>query len=75
MEEPTVESIFGINAGIVWEALNENGACTVAELAKCTGLSREAVCGALGWLGRENKVTVKMGEGKGRKTTVFSLQP
>jgi hypothetical protein len=29
MEEPTVESIFGINAGTVLEALNENGTCTV----------------------------------------------
>jgi hypothetical protein len=25
MTEATVESIFGIKAGIVWEALNQNG--------------------------------------------------
>lgn len=38
MEEPTVESILGINAGIVWEALNENDACTVAELCEEHGI-------------------------------------
>ena len=76
MTETTVESIIGVNAGIVWEALNEKGPCTIAELARITSLSREEVHGALGWLGRENKISAKMGEGvRGRKATVFSLQP
>jgi predicted ArsR family transcriptional regulator len=74
MTEISIESIFGVNAVIVWEALNENGPCTIADLAKTTFLSREEVHGALGWLGRENKISVKMGEGeRGRKARVFSL--
>jgi predicted ArsR family transcriptional regulator len=76
MTELTVESIFGVNAGIVWEALNEKGPCTIADLAKTTSLSREEVHGALGWLGRENKISVEIGEGgRGRRAMVFSLQP
>jgi hypothetical protein len=59
MTETTVESIFGVNAGVVWEALNEKGPCTIAELARITSLSREEVHGALGWLGRENKITLQ----------------
>ena len=76
MEEISIESIFGVSAGIVWEALNENGPSTIADLAKTTSLSREEVHGTLGWLGRENKISVEMGEGeRGRKARVFSLQP
>jgi len=76
MTEMTIGSIFGVNAGIVWEALNENGPSTIADLVKTTSLSREEIHGALGWLGRENKISVKMGEGeRGRKARVFSLQP
>ena len=76
MTEKTVESMFGANAGTVWEALKEKGPCTIADLARTTSLGREEVHGALGWLGRENKISAKMGEGlRGRRATVFSLQP
>ena len=69
MNETTVESIFGTNAGIVWQALSKNGPNNIADLAKLTSLSREDVLGALGWLGRENKITLKM---RGR-AMIFSL--
>jgi predicted ArsR family transcriptional regulator len=76
MTEKTVEYIFGANAGIVWEALKEKGPCTIADLARTTSLSREEFHGALGWLGRENKISAKTGDGgKGRKAIVFYLQP
>ena len=76
MTEISIESIFGVNAGIVWEALNENGPSTIADLVKTTSLSREEVHGALGWLSRENKISMKMGEReRGRRARVFSLQP
>jgi hypothetical protein len=71
MTETTVESIFGVKAGIVWEALNKNGPSTIDNIVKATGLRRELVYGALGWLGRENKITV---ERRGR-AMVFSLMP
>ena len=54
-----VESIFGVNAGIVWEALNLNGSRTIDDLVKDTALNPEEIYGALGWLGRENKITLE----------------
>ena len=69
MNETTVESIFGTNAGIVWQALSKNGPNNIADLAKLTSLSREDVLGALGWLGRENKIALKR---RGR-AMIFSL--
>jgi len=69
MNEMTVESIFGTNAGIVWQALSKNGPNNIADIAKITSLSREDVLGALGWLGRENKIALKR---RGR-AMIFSL--
>lgn len=58
MEEPTVESVFGANAGAVWRMLHKNGPSNISDIAKATSLSREEVHGALGWLGRENKIVM-----------------
>ena len=70
MAETTVASLFGIKAGIVWKALNQNGASNIRNLVKATSLSREEVYGALGWLGREDKIVLDQ---KGR-AIVFSLR-
>jgi len=70
MKETTVESLFGTKAGIVWKALNQNGSSNIRNLVKSTSLSREEIFGALGWLGREDKIFV---EQKGR-AMVFSLR-
>ena len=70
MKEPTVEAVFGVDAGIVWEALNKNGPSIIGDIVKSTGLRRELVYGALGWLGRENKIAI---ERRGR-AMVFSLR-
>jgi hypothetical protein len=75
MTETTIESIFGVNAGIVWKALDQNGPSTIEDLVKTTSLSREEVYGALGWLGREDKISLEMqGRARGRKAKVFSLK-
>ena len=71
MTEMTIESVFGVKAGIVWGVLDQNGPSTIGDIAKATGLRRELVYGALGWLGRENKITV---ERRGR-AMIFSLRP
>jgi hypothetical protein len=71
MTEIAAESVFGKNAGIVWEALNKNGPSAIDNLVKLTGLSRELVYGALGWLGRENKIVL---EKRGR-AFIISLVP
>jgi hypothetical protein len=70
MTEVTVESIFGMKAGVVWEALNKNGPSNIGDIVKATGLRRELVYGALGWLGREGKISV---ERRG-KAIIFSLR-
>jgi predicted transcriptional regulator len=70
MTEPTVESMFGVKAGLVWEAINKNGPCSINELAKITDLRRELVYGALGWLARENKISME----RSGRTLVFSLK-
>jgi len=70
MDQRTVESLFGANAGIVWKTLNLNGPSNLSSLVKSTSLSREEVFDALGWLGREDKIVV---EQKGR-AMVFSLR-
>jgi len=71
-EEPkdAVESIFGVNAGIVWKALNLNGPMTIDALVKATALNPEEIYGALGWLGRENNISLET-RGKER---FFSLR-
>ena len=70
MKETSVESLFGIKAGIVWQTLNKNGASNIRNLVKATRLSREEVNAALGWLGREDKIVL---EQKGR-AMIFSLR-
>jgi predicted ArsR family transcriptional regulator len=66
----TVDLIFGVNAGTIWEALSRKGPSAAGDLAKETGLNREQVYGALGWLGREDKILVERRE----RTMVFSLR-
>jgi len=70
MSEPTIESIFGANAGAVWRALHKNGPGNISDIARATSLSREEVHGALGWLGRENKIVME----RRARVLFFSLQ-
>lgn len=46
---------IGINAGLVWNALN-NGSLEVKALKKATKLTDKDLYAALGWLAREGKV-------------------
>ena len=71
MTQESIESIFGINAGIVWNALNKNGPLTISDLMKATALQPEEIYVALGWFGRENKISV-VTRGKIRP---YSLRP
>ena len=51
-----IETI-GKNAGLVWKALNENGAMNVKALKKVTKSRTEKdLYAALGWLAREEKL-------------------
>lgn len=49
---------IGINAGSVWNALNEAKALSLKQLKKATKLKDKEVFAALGWLAREDKITI-----------------
>ena len=55
-----IEPIFGVNAGIVWKALNLSSPMTIDDIVKATALNSEEIYGALGWLGRENKISLEI---------------
>ena len=54
---------IGLNAGLVWNALNESEGLTLKGLKKVTKLKDKQLYAALGWLSREDKVTLEEVEG------------
>jgi len=60
---------LGVSAGKVWKALSEAGQASATKLAEATGLDRNEIQRAIGWLAREGKISV---ERKG-KNEFFSL--
>ncbi|MDR3188513.1 MAG: winged helix-turn-helix domain-containing protein [Prevotellaceae bacterium] len=51
-----IKNDIGINAGIIWQLLNEKGALPISVLKTLTKFSNEYVFYALGWLSREEKI-------------------
>lgn len=49
-------SLFGGQAGTVWQILHERGSLTESELLALTHLSQPQLYAAIGWLARENKI-------------------
>lgn len=47
---------IGEAAGAIWRTLDAQGAQTLAKLVKETGLPRDLVMQAVGWLAREEKL-------------------
>lgn len=58
-----VREEIGLNAGLVWNALNESEGLTLKGLKKVTKLKDKQLYAALGWLSREDKVTIEEVEG------------
>jgi hypothetical protein len=54
-------------AGEVWRYLDAHGPTSMATLKKQLTLPAEVLYGALGWLAREEKITI---EGEGRRLKV-----
>ena len=54
---------IGLNAGLVWNALNESEGLTLKGLKKVTKLKDKQLYAALSWLSREDKVTIEEVEG------------
>ncbi len=53
---------IGTNAGLIWNALNENKSMTLKDLKKATKLKEKESYLALGWLAREGKVSLEEAE-------------
>ena len=54
-------------AGVIWNHLNQNGQVRLTKLIKEAGLPRDVVMQALGWLAREDKLSI---EDEGRTRVV-----
>ena len=54
---------IGLNAGLVWRKLNENGSFPIQELARKLDLGAEDTALAIRWLARENKVYLERKNG------------
>ncbi len=51
--------VIGAWAGLVWNALADAQILGVKQLKKITKLKEKELYAALGWLGRENKITIQ----------------
>lgn len=54
---------IGEAAGIVWQFLNTQGEASVNKIANDTGLGKNEIQRAIGWLAKEDKLMIEM---KGR---------
>ena len=50
---------IGETAGKVWDFLNENGASSASKIEKGTGISKNDMQRAIGWLAKEDKLVVE----------------
>jgi biotin operon repressor len=51
---------IGEAAGIVWKYLDKNGPSSVNKVTTETGISRNDVQRAIGWLSKEDKLSIEM---------------
>ncbi len=52
---------IGETAGLVWHTLNDHGPLTLANLIKRVDAPRDIVLQGIGWLAREEKITIEDG--------------
>ena len=57
--------LIGETAGDVWDVLTEWGPLSLAKLVKVVGKPRDMVMQAIGWLAREEKISID-DNGRGR---------
>lgn len=66
------EETIGLNAGAVWNALNEAEVLGSKQLKKVTKLKDKKLYAAIGWLAREGKIVIAA-DPKDPKEFLFSL--
>ena len=62
-----MEDSIGKSAGAIWKFLNKNGPTSVSKVSTETGINKNEVQRAIGWLAREEKIII---EQKGRTETI-----
>jgi transcription initiation factor IIE alpha subunit len=51
-----IKTEIGINAGRIWQFLDQKGESSISEIEKALSMKSSDVRMALGWLARENKI-------------------
>jgi predicted RNA-binding protein (virulence factor B family) len=62
-----MSEVIGELAGQVWQYLAENGESSINKISTDTGMAKNDIQRAIGWLAREDKILVAT---KGRTETV-----
>lgn len=55
-----MNDVIGDAAGKIWHYLNENGEASVTKLTTETGLGKNEVQRAIGWLLKEDKLNIEL---------------
>lgn len=55
-----MSNTIGDAAGLIWNYLDKNGPSSVNKVTNETGISRNDVQRAIGWLCKEDKLTIEM---------------
>ena len=53
-------NIIGDAAGKIWQYLDQNGAASVTKITNETGISKNDVQRAIGWLLKEDKLSIEV---------------
>ena len=64
LNETNLNFKIGKNAGKIWNILNIEGEIDIQNISKLTKIDETDTYLAIGWLARENKIRLKMGEQK-----------
>jgi len=62
-----MNDVIGQSAGLVWSFLSEHGESSLSKVAAGTGLGKNELQRAIGWLAREDKLVITL---KGRTETL-----
>jgi predicted RNA-binding protein (virulence factor B family) len=62
-----MSNTIGDAAGKIWQYLETNGASSATKIEKETGISKNDVQRAIGWLSKEDKLLIEV---KGRVETI-----
>ncbi|MFA6052926.1 MAG: winged helix-turn-helix domain-containing protein [Methylobacter sp.] len=62
-----MSNTIGETAGKIWKYLDKNGATSVSKITTETGINKNDIQRAIGWLSKEDKLSIEM---KGRAETL-----